>query len=97
LFGKLRGRRLVDTVVGSSARAEIELTRMIEKHSRKGEATADELEPSYAASVKRYRERERRENRARWYSFHSDMSELHARLAEEHAVKAEKLCEDPGT
>jgi len=49
----------------------------------------------WKGSVKRYHEREQRENRARWYSFHSDMSELHARLAEEHAAKAEKLCEDP--
>jgi hypothetical protein len=96
LFGKLQGRRLVDTVAGSSARAEIELTPMIEKRSYKGEATTDELEPSYAASVRRYRERERRENQARWFAFHSGMSELHARLAEEHAAKAEKLCEDPG-
>jgi hypothetical protein len=37
---------------------------------------------------------ERRENRARWYGFHLGMSELHARLAAEHAEKAERLCED---
>lgn len=47
----------------------------------------------YAEGVRRFHERERRENRARWYSFHVDMSELHGRLAAEHADKAEKLCE----
>jgi hypothetical protein len=36
---------------------------------------------------------ERRENRARWYSFHADISELHAALADEHWEKAEKLLE----
>jgi len=46
-------------------------------------------------SVHGYRERERRELVARWYRFHADMSELHARLSQEHAAKAERLCEDP--
>jgi hypothetical protein len=36
---------------------------------------------------------EQREKRARWYSFHADISELHAALADEHWEKAEKLLE----
>lgn len=75
-------------------RAETELDRMIEKRSAKGETDPDELEPGYMESVRRFRERERREIRARWYGFHLDMSELHSRLAAEHTVKAEKLCEE---
>ena len=48
----------------------------------------------WIGSVERYHEKRRQEMRARWYSFHADMSELHRRLSEEHAAKAEKLCED---
>jgi len=49
-------------------------------------------------SVERYHERQRQEHRARWYAFHADMADLHARLSEEHAAKAEALCsdDDPG-
>jgi hypothetical protein len=83
--------------LGTFARGEIaegELCRMIEKRSRNGEQDPDLLEPSYAESVRRYHERERRANRARWFSFHCGMAELHTRLADEHTTKAEKLCEE---
>jgi hypothetical protein len=56
---------------------------------------ADLLEPSYRESVRRFNERRRRENRARWFSFYSGMAELHRRLADEHERKAELLCQDP--
>ena len=52
------------------------------------------LEPSYIESVRRYQEKQRKVNRARWYSFHVDMSELHARLSEAHADIAAQLCEE---
>jgi hypothetical protein len=45
-------------------------------------------------SVERYHERQRQEHRARWYAFHADMADLHARLSEEHAQKAEALCSE---
>ena len=56
---------------------------------------ADLLEPSYRESVRRFNERRRRENRARWFSFYSGMAELHRRLADEHEARAEQLCQDP--
>ena len=52
------------------------------------------LEPSYRETVRRFNERRRRENRARWFSFYSGMAELHRRLADEHEAKAEALCQD---
>jgi hypothetical protein len=87
----------LDLATEADARAERELARMIEKRSpaKLGETDPVLEEPGYVESVRRYRERERREMRARWFIFHSDMSELHARLSREHAQKAERLCEDP--
>lgn len=49
----------------------------------------------WTSSAHRDHERRRRELVARWYGFHSNMAELHARLSQEHAAKAERLCEDP--
>ncbi len=37
------------------------------------------------------RKRRREENRAAWRDFYLHMSELHSRLSEEHATKAEAL------
>jgi hypothetical protein len=77
--------------------AEVELTRMVEKRSSSGgEQDPDEREELYMESVRRFHERRRRENAAAWYAFHDRMREAHARLAAEHAAKAEKLCEGPG-
>jgi hypothetical protein len=56
-------------------------------------ADAERLE-LWIGSVERYHEKRRQEIRAKWFAFHSDMSELHRRLSEEHAAKAEKLCEE---
>lgn len=56
----------------------------------------DLSEPSYIESVRRYQEKQRKVNRARWYSFHVDMSELYARLSQEHADIAERLCCEDG-
>jgi len=75
---------------------EKELDAFIERRSRKGEVDPDEQEEFWMESVRRFRERQRRENRARWYGFHLHMHELHSRLAGEHAQKAEALCEDRG-
>ncbi len=56
---------------------------------------AQSIADLWRGSARRFKERERRELVARWYSFHADMSELHARLSEEHQRKAERLCQDP--
>jgi hypothetical protein len=44
---------------------EAELNRLIEKRSSR-EADPDELEPSYAESVRRYNARQQEENRQAW-------------------------------
>jgi hypothetical protein len=51
--------------------------------------SADEL---WIGSVERYHERAKAERREQWIDFHRCMSELHARLSQEHAAKAEALC-----
>jgi hypothetical protein len=73
-------------------RADRELERLIVKRHdpRDGDAL---LEPTYAASVRRYQRRREEENRSEWGNFHLKMSRLHAWLFEEHAQKA-KLCEE---
>jgi hypothetical protein len=44
--------------------ADVELVRMIERRSRKGEVDPDELESFYMESVRRYNARRRGEMRA---------------------------------
>ena len=82
---------------------EKELDHLIERRAeqriRENGRTASQdaataREALWAMSVDRYHQRARRELRARWYSFHADMADLHARLSQEHAHKAEKLCEE---
>jgi hypothetical protein len=48
-------------------------------------------------SVTRFHERSEAEMRHRWIEYEQHMSELHARLAEEHRHKAEKLCQSEAT
>jgi hypothetical protein len=81
----------LDTVADT---AERELTRMVERRSRDEEVDPDELEPGYIESTRRFNEARRRENSAAWYAYERRMAELHARLSEEHAAKAEALCEE---
>ena len=57
---------------------------MIEKRARKGEADPDEQEELWKESLRGHHERARKENQARWYAFHLDMCELHARLSRDH-------------
>lgn len=58
---------------------EKELDAMIERRFRR-EPDPDELEPSYAESVRRFHDRHRREHAAAWHAFHLDQ-----------AVRLEKL------
>jgi hypothetical protein len=76
-------------------RADRELERLITKRHdpRDGDAL---LEPSYAESVRRYNARREEENRSEWGNFHEKMAQLHAWLSQEHAQKAQQLCEDRG-
>ena len=71
-------------------RADRELDRLITKrHDRRdGDAL---LEPSYAASVRRFNAKLREENLSQWTNYYEKMSRLHALLAEENAKKAQAL------
>ena len=75
---------------------ERDLERLIEKRAAKGEVEPDEAEPGYIESVRVYRERSAAEMRRRWVEFHRHLRQLHSALAEEHAHKAEQLCEGRG-
>jgi hypothetical protein len=76
---------------------DTELDRLIEKRSRR-DPTLDVLEPSYAASVRRYHSRRRKEIAAQWYGYHLDQAErlerTAARLAASHRDAARKLMEE---
>ncbi len=71
-------------------RAEVELSKLVEKRHdpSDGEEMREEL---WAESVMRYHMRAAAERRQEWIAFHSNMCELHTRLADEHASKAEAL------
>jgi hypothetical protein len=71
-----------------------ELDRLAEKRSGV-EPDADELEPTYAESVRRFNERARQERRAEWIAFHTGMAQLHSRLSDEHRSKAARLDPSP--
>jgi hypothetical protein len=75
-------------------RADIELDRLITKRHDPHDGDAL-LEPTYAESVRRYNARQQEEHRSEWGNFHEKMAQLHRWLAEEHAQKAQQLCEDP--
>ena len=77
-------------------RADIELTRLIEKRYVPDDG-AMLLEPGYSESVRKFNARQQEENRRRWRAFHEGMCRLHSQLADEHAQKAEKLCEKGDT
>lgn len=75
---------------------EREITRLIQKRSPK-DPDPIEREPSYAESVRRYHERQRREIRSLWYGYHEHMRSLHEGLAREHEEKALALLDtSPG-
>ena len=74
---------------------EKELSAMIERRSRKGEVDADELEPFYMESVRRFNAHRREEMRAAWTSYHEGQAERHRRTLQElityHETQAERL------
>ena len=75
---------------------EKELTRMIEKRSRK-EPDPDEQEEVWKASVRAYNAARSKERRAQWYSHHMDQAErlrhTMTALVEHHERQAMKLLE----
>ncbi len=72
---------------------EKELDAFIERRSRR-EPTPDELEPSYAESVRRYHSRRRKEIAAAWFAHFCRMAENHAKISEDYERRAEELCKE---
>jgi hypothetical protein len=70
-----------------------QLDKLIERRSSSN-PDPDELEPSYAESVRRFNARRREVNRWEWIKFYDRLARNHARLSEEHAVRAEKLLKE---
>ncbi len=71
-----------------------QLDKLIERRSSSN-LDPDELEPSYAESVRRFHARRQESHRWEWVRYFDRMARNHARLAEEHAARAEALME-PG-
>jgi hypothetical protein len=75
--------------------ADIELVRMIERRSRKGEMDRDELDAGYMESVRRYQEKRRAQARYKWQLHHTAHAERLRRtleaLAAHHEEQAAKL------
>jgi hypothetical protein len=69
-----------------------QLHRLIERRAGK-EPDPDELEPSYAESVRRFHGRRRRQNRALWFAYFCRQAEAHRKLSESYEARAEELCE----
>jgi len=81
--------------VARTEAADAEVTRMIERRSRKGEVDPDELEPGYMESVRRYQEKMRVQARYEWHLHHTAQAERLRRtleaLASHHEGQAAKL------
>jgi hypothetical protein len=70
-----------------------QLHRLIERRAGK-EPDPDELEPSYAESVRRYHARLRDQNRWAWIRYYEGLARCHTRLAEEHEARVRQLLEE---
>jgi hypothetical protein len=71
-----------------------QLDRLIERRSDAA-PDPDEREESYMESVRRFHARRQDQYRWEWVRYFDRMARNHARLAEEHAARAEALME-PG-
>lgn len=74
--------------------AERELDRMIERRADR-EPDHDELEPTYAESVRRFNTRRRAVNREAWVNYHLDQAGRHRVVLEDlitrHEAEAARL------
>jgi hypothetical protein len=81
--------------VARTEAVEAEITHMIERRSRKGEVDRDQLEPSYAESVRRYNTRLQEERRAAWCEHHhvqaARLRTTVEALIARHEAEAERL------
>ena len=74
-------------------RAEAELDAFIERRTRE-RSKANALEEMYAESVRRHRERIRRQNRALWFAHYANLADSLRRSADVFDRKAEALMEE---
>ena len=82
--------------VARTEAAHVELTRMIERRSRKGDVDPEELEPLYMESIRRYNARRREENRRAWCGYFERLAARLRARAEEYDHRAQALLEDRG-
>jgi len=74
---------------------DTELDKLISRRaSQDRRQDPDELEPSYAESVRRYHSRRRKKIAALWFAHFCRMAANHARIAQDYERRAEELCED---
>jgi hypothetical protein len=77
----------------STEAVDEDLVRLIERRSRR-DPDHDELEPSYAESVRRYNARRDEEMRAAWCEYHLEQAARHRAVLEQlitlHEEQAEK-------
>jgi hypothetical protein len=77
-----------------AAEAQIDafISRMdTRRRDTEGERLTEEL---WVDSARRHAAKLREAARVEWTLYHEHMSLLHAQLSQEHAAKAERLCED---
>ena len=80
--------------VGCTEAADPEVTRMIERCSRQGEADADEQSELWRQSVARYNARRREENRLAWCDYFLHLAGALRARAQEYEHRAQSLLED---
>jgi hypothetical protein len=78
------------------------IQRRAEQRLRENGRTASQdaataREALWGSSVRRYKERQRRQSVAAWFGFYCRMADNHAALAEDYQRRAEELCEDQGS
>jgi uncharacterized protein with PIN domain len=94
MFVSDRRERSVDVMRADTV--DLELDRLISRRASTDHRTsADELEPGYVESVRRFNARVRAENRAAWSEFHRGQAQRHRAVLEaliaRHEAEAEKL------
>lgn len=95
--GERRGE-IIEVEVERGEMVDAELDRLISRRAHQDRrADPDELEPSYAASVRRYNAAREAERRALWADFHAEQAERLRRTSTEliafHEAKAAQLLE----
>jgi 8-oxo-dGTP pyrophosphatase MutT (NUDIX family) len=72
-----------------------QLDALIERRASR-EPDPDELEPSYAESVRRFHTRRREAHKWEWVRYFDRLARNHARLARENEARAAALIEEVG-